>query len=139
MFRIRFQVHVSLTSGLISPQRPKRATAESMTRFHTDEYIHFLERVTPETAEQLTYHGNRCELHPSSQSDLWLMITYSVSPHWRGQPRVRGALRVLLHLSWRFHCRSTTYRVGVIRYSNQLGRRTPSRKETGSLRILLRQ
>ena len=32
-----------------------------MTKFHTDEYIHFLERVTPETAEQLTYHGNRCE------------------------------------------------------------------------------
>lgn len=42
-------------------QRPKRATAESMTKFHTDEYVNFLERVTPETAEQLTYHGNRCE------------------------------------------------------------------------------
>lgn len=52
-----------------------------MTRFHTDEYVHFLERVTPETAEQLTYHGNRCELYPSSQSDLWLIITRSVSPY----------------------------------------------------------
>jgi len=45
----------------LTAQRPKRATAESMTRFHTDEYVNFLERVTPETAEQLTYHGNRCE------------------------------------------------------------------------------
>lgn len=31
-----------------------------MTAFHTDEYIHFLNRVTPETAEELTYHGTRC-------------------------------------------------------------------------------
>ncbi|KIJ13314.1 hypothetical protein PAXINDRAFT_170594 [Paxillus involutus ATCC 200175] len=39
--------------------RPKRATPEKMTAFHTDEYIHFLSRVTPETAEELTYHGTR--------------------------------------------------------------------------------
>ncbi|KAG2361505.1 hypothetical protein BDR07DRAFT_1451549 [Suillus spraguei] len=39
--------------------RPKRATPEVMTAFHTDEYIHFLNRVTPETAEELTYHGTR--------------------------------------------------------------------------------
>lgn len=39
--------------------RAKRATAEEMTRFHTDEYIHFLSKVTPETAEDLTYHGTR--------------------------------------------------------------------------------
>ncbi|KAG6820925.1 hypothetical protein H0H93_009699 [Arthromyces matolae] len=31
-----------------------------MTSFHTDEYVHFLNRVTPETAEELTYHGTRC-------------------------------------------------------------------------------
>ncbi|KAJ2936299.1 hypothetical protein H1R20_g796, partial [Candolleomyces eurysporus] len=39
--------------------RPKRASAETMTRFHTDEYVHFLHRVTPETAEELTYGGTR--------------------------------------------------------------------------------
>jgi hypothetical protein len=32
-----------------------------MTSFHTDEYIHFLARVTPDTAEELTYNGTRCE------------------------------------------------------------------------------
>jgi len=74
--------HMVADQRINPPQRPKRATAESMTRFHTDEYIHFLERVTPETAEQLTYHGNRCESHPSSQSELWLIITRSVSPYW---------------------------------------------------------
>ena len=31
-----------------------------MTAFHTDEYVDFLNRVTPETAEDLTYHGTRC-------------------------------------------------------------------------------
>jgi histone deacetylase 1/2 len=45
-------------------QRPIRATPEIMSSFHTDEYIHFLNRVTPETAEDLTYHGTRCEFFP---------------------------------------------------------------------------
>ncbi|KAI0361912.1 histone deacetylase RPD3 [Trametes cingulata] len=39
--------------------RAKRASAETMTRFHTDEYVHFLSRVTPENAQQLTYQGTR--------------------------------------------------------------------------------
>ncbi|KAI0265212.1 hypothetical protein BC834DRAFT_880589 [Gloeopeniophorella convolvens] len=39
--------------------RAERATPEIMTSFHTDEYIHFLARVTPETAEELTYNGTR--------------------------------------------------------------------------------
>ncbi|KAL0573097.1 hypothetical protein V5O48_008868 [Marasmius crinis-equi] len=39
--------------------KPKRASPEAMTSFHTDEYIHFLSRVTPETAEELTFHGTR--------------------------------------------------------------------------------
>ena len=30
-----------------------------MTRFHTDEYINFLSRVTPDNARRLTYQGSR--------------------------------------------------------------------------------
>lgn len=41
--------------------RPKRATREQMTAFHTDEYIDFLSRVTPETVSELTGDGTRCE------------------------------------------------------------------------------
>lgn len=41
--------------------RPRRASPTAMTAFHTDEYIHFLSRVTPETAEDMTFHGQRCE------------------------------------------------------------------------------
>ena len=40
-------------------QRAKRATAETLTRFHTDEYIDFLSKVTPENARRLTYQGTR--------------------------------------------------------------------------------
>ncbi|KAI0328208.1 histone deacetylase [Cubamyces sp. BRFM 1775] len=39
--------------------RAKRATAETLTRFHTDEYIDFLSKVTPENARKLTYQGTR--------------------------------------------------------------------------------
>ncbi|KIY50746.1 histone deacetylase complex, catalytic component RPD3 [Fistulina hepatica ATCC 64428] len=39
--------------------RAKRATPEEMNAFHTDEYINFLCRVTPETASELTNQGQR--------------------------------------------------------------------------------
>nr|CDI52252.1 histone deacetylase [Melanopsichium pennsylvanicum 4] len=39
--------------------RPKRATRDQMTRFHTDEYVDFLHRVTPETVHELTNQGTR--------------------------------------------------------------------------------
>lgn len=32
-----------------------------MSAFHTDEYVQFLTRVTPETASSLTFSGKRCE------------------------------------------------------------------------------
>ena len=41
--------------------RPRRASPENMTAFHTDEYIHFLSRVSPETAEAMTFQGSRCK------------------------------------------------------------------------------
>ena len=40
--------------------RPRRASPTAMTAFHTDEYIHFLSRVTPETANEMTFNGQRC-------------------------------------------------------------------------------
>ncbi|ORY00641.1 histone deacetylase, partial [Basidiobolus meristosporus CBS 931.73] len=39
--------------------RPTRATKTQMTRFHSDEYIDFLHRVTPENMENLVAHQNR--------------------------------------------------------------------------------
>ncbi|GLB34288.1 putative histone deacetylase [Lyophyllum shimeji] len=45
--------------GKMHVLKPRRATPETMSSFHTDEYVHFLNRVTPETAEELTYHGTR--------------------------------------------------------------------------------
>ncbi|KAJ9477404.1 putative Histone deacetylase RPD3 (putative) [Pseudozyma hubeiensis] len=39
--------------------RPKRATSDQMTRFHTDEYVDFLHRVTPESVHELTNEGTR--------------------------------------------------------------------------------
>lgn len=42
--------------------RPKRASREQMAAFHTDEYVDFLNRVSPETMNDLTGDGTRCEL-----------------------------------------------------------------------------
>lgn len=45
-------------------QRAKRATPFEMTKFHTDEYVDFLQRVAPDTADDLTGKGTRCEQRP---------------------------------------------------------------------------
>ncbi|GAA5821195.1 hypothetical protein JCM3770_005246 [Rhodotorula araucariae] len=39
--------------------RPDRCTPHEMTRFHTDEYIDCLVRVSPETFDEITGHGQR--------------------------------------------------------------------------------
>jgi len=39
--------------------RAKRASAETMTRFHTDEYIEFLSKVTPDNVEELMSQRSR--------------------------------------------------------------------------------
>lgn len=38
-----------------------------MTKFHTDEYVDFLTRVTPEVVDQMSGHGTRCEPRHSDQ------------------------------------------------------------------------
>jgi len=45
--------------GKMHVLKPKRASPEAMSMFHTDEYVQFLHRVTPETVEELTGHGSR--------------------------------------------------------------------------------
>ncbi|KIJ57235.1 hypothetical protein M422DRAFT_57600 [Sphaerobolus stellatus SS14] len=59
---------VSMTHDLLSAYgmldklkviRPRRCSPEGMTRFHTDEYVDFLTKVTPETATELTSNGSR--------------------------------------------------------------------------------
>jgi histone deacetylase 1/2 len=49
-----------------------------MTRFHTDEYIDFLNKVTPETAEEMTGNGTRCE--SSSLNAVYELISLSTHP-----------------------------------------------------------
>ena len=52
----------SSRAASLSPvwQRPKRSTPFDMTSFHTDEYIDFLQRVSPESVDELTGKGTRC-------------------------------------------------------------------------------
>ncbi|KAJ6617415.1 histone deacetylase RPD3 [Mycena sp. CBHHK59/15] len=45
--------------GKMHVLKPARSSAETMTSFHTDEYVQFLSRVTPETAAKLSYNGTR--------------------------------------------------------------------------------
>ncbi|CAL1699873.1 unnamed protein product [Somion occarium] len=52
--------------------RAKRATAEQMTRFHTDEYVDFLARIAPELTHDVPYHGS------------YPMALHEDNPPWEG-------------------------------------------------------
>jgi acetoin utilization deacetylase AcuC-like enzyme len=41
-------------------QRPHYATASEMSRFHAEDYVQFLERVTPDNKEQFTAQMQKC-------------------------------------------------------------------------------
>ncbi|KAL7410256.1 hypothetical protein BDY24DRAFT_400630 [Mrakia frigida] len=60
--RMRITHNIVTAYGLIDKMdvlRPKRATPSQITRFHTDDYVDFLLKVTPETVNELTGHGTR--------------------------------------------------------------------------------
>lgn len=58
-----------------------------MTSFHTDEYVHFLQNVTPEVAEKLTYQGTRCasaSLLCLAASDFGAVLVGEDNPAFEG-------------------------------------------------------
>ncbi|RUS29158.1 histone deacetylase RpdA, partial [Jimgerdemannia flammicorona] len=62
--RMRMVHNLVVNYGLYNKMdivRPDRATPHQMTRFHTDEYINFLYRVTPENMEELTMQQGGAE------------------------------------------------------------------------------
>ncbi|KAJ7453227.1 hypothetical protein FB451DRAFT_1565766 [Mycena latifolia] len=63
--------------------RAKRATPESMTALHTDEYINFLARVTPETQEELTHGEMLC---------VYTRLSFSAATLTRREPVLVGLL-----------------------------------------------
>jgi histone deacetylase 1/2 len=40
--------------------RPNAATFSEMTKFHSDDYIEFLERVSPEHTEEISKYQQKC-------------------------------------------------------------------------------
>jgi histone deacetylase 1/2 len=60
--RIRMAHNLITNYGLdrkMDVLKPDRCTPHEMTRFHSDEYIDCLARVTPETFDDMTGHGSR--------------------------------------------------------------------------------
>ncbi len=43
-------------------QRPARASFDDMTRFHSDDYISFLQRINPDKAHEFMHDMTRCAL-----------------------------------------------------------------------------
>ncbi|KAF8967453.1 hypothetical protein BDZ97DRAFT_1803400 [Flammula alnicola] len=60
--RMRITHELATAYGMLDKMhvlRPRRASPKDMTAFHTDEYIHFLHSVTPETVEKMSYQRSR--------------------------------------------------------------------------------
>jgi acetoin utilization deacetylase AcuC-like enzyme len=46
--------------GCVRVQKPHLASPEELARFHSDDYVDFLRRVTPEAAKSLGAYMSRC-------------------------------------------------------------------------------
>jgi histone deacetylase 1/2 len=61
--RLKLAHHLILGYGLYRKMecyRPHLATAEEMARFHSDDYVDFLRRVTPLNAKALATQMTKC-------------------------------------------------------------------------------
>lgn len=123
-----------------------------MTRFHTDEYVHFLHRVTPETAEELTYGGTRCESLEHMQSGVVLTqiqfllarITQLSKVYQNSAQYPLGApsVRTFSHSPYpplTHPRRGAKNSSRFLRHRHKLGRGAAPRQETRSFRLLLHQ
>ena len=59
-----------------------------MTRFHSDEYIDFLYRVTPDTMNEYNKHQHKCTLYPSPINPTSPPHTDTSSQRGRGLSRI---------------------------------------------------
>ena len=62
--RIRMAHNLILNSGLYKKMeiyRPHLISDEAMTMFHTDDYVHFLSHVSPDTEEDYQKELSRCK------------------------------------------------------------------------------
>lgn len=61
-------------------QRPHKATAEEMTKFHSDEYIRFLRSIRPDNMSEYNKQMQRCELILL----YFMWIRWTVNPGYNG-------------------------------------------------------
>lgn len=55
-------VESDLRSALsVSRQRPHKATAEEMTKYHSDDYIKFLRSIRPDNMSEFSKQMHRCK------------------------------------------------------------------------------
>lgn len=51
-------------------QRPHKATADEMTKFHSDDYIRFLRSIRPDNMSEYNKQMQRCKCHLSYKIDI---------------------------------------------------------------------
>ncbi|KAJ3919626.1 hypothetical protein F5877DRAFT_77909 [Lentinula edodes] len=106
--------HLLLSHSSLTHFRPPRASAQQMTAFHTDEYVHFLSRVTPETMDELTGRGTQFLVGDDNPAfeGIWEFCTISAGGSL-GAARLRVFHDLSLHLftcsaSFVYHLQSQT-------------------------------
>lgn len=109
-FRMRMTHHLVAAYGLLDKMevlRPQRATPIQMAAFHTDEYVDFLEKVTPETSYELTGGGQRYllgELDNPAFEGLFEFCSISAGGSLDAAQRIRsGAVDVAINWAGGLH------------------------------------
>lgn len=102
--RIRMTHSLLLNYGLYSKMdmfQPPKATAADMTKFHSDDYIQFLRRVSPDNMEDMQKQLQRCAEKKKKNPDFPCELNVFDSQRGRGLPRLSRHVRVLPDLGRR--------------------------------------
>ena len=115
-----------------------------MTRFHSDEYVKFIQNIRPDNILDFNKQMQRCTFLSLSLARARMFSSATCllvrsSQRGRGLSRVRRSLRVLSNLSWWLVGWRGEVEQETDRYRDQLGRRSASREEIRSVGLLLRQ
>ena len=109
-----------------------------MTRFHSDEYVKFIQNIRPDNILDFNKQMQRCTVLSRARARS-PSRSVCFSQCGRGLSRVRRSLRVLSNLSWWLVGWRGEIEQETDRYRDQLGRRSASREEIRSVGLLLRQ
>lgn len=91
----------------LSVQRPHKANAEEMTKYHSDDYIKFLRSIRPDNMSEYSKQMQRCEFPPHKT----LKSSFLPFTHMHVIPNLYGLLMCVTKIFWEMSMQCKIFKV----------------------------